>query len=320
MLVSVIMPMRNAAPYVEEAISSVLQCNTINIELLVIDDGSTDNSREIVAGINDSRIRLLNGPQKGISNCLNVGIKEARGDFIMRCDADDRYPAGRIESQVAWLIDNPKAIAISGGFEMINKSGEIIATPFSKQALEIFNITEELLSSVCRTSLCTFCIKTKAVKAMHGFREYFETAEDIDFSLRLAEMGTIYFSPQTTYHYRIHNESTTHTQISTTRIFFEETAKTFASQRKSLGRDDLQAGTPPKPPTEAGAASSAHKHILNLMIGNAWNHYEQGSLYLAIKLAFKFLVKNPIDFLAWRNFIFILLKILAQKMTLKKHE
>ena len=101
MLVTVIMPMRNAAPYVKEAISSILQCHTINIELLVIDDGSTDNSREIVTAMPDRRIRLLNGPRNGISNCLNVGIKEARGDYIMRCDADDRYPAGRIESQIA---------------------------------------------------------------------------------------------------------------------------------------------------------------------------------------------------------------------------
>lgn len=318
MLVSVIMPMRNAAPYVEEAISSVLQCHTIDIELLVIDDGSTDNSREIVAGIADSRIRLLKGRQKGISNCLNIGIIEARGDYIMRCDADDRYPAGRIESQISWLVDNPQAIAICGGFDMINKSGEIIAKPFISHSPNISNISEELLDSVCRTHLCTFCIRTGAVKAMHGFREFFETAEDIDFSLRLGEMGAVYFTPTTAYHYRIHGESITHTQVSAKRIFYEETAKTFARQRRTTGQDALQAGTPPKPPAEAGTASSAREHILNLMIGSAWNYYEQGDFWLATKMAFKLQIANPLNFLAWRTFILILLKISAKRILKNK--
>jgi hypothetical protein len=151
---------------------------------------------------------------------------------------------------------------------------------------------------------------------MHGFREFFETAEDIDFSLRLAEMGKVYFNPQTAYNYRIHNESITHTQVSAKRIFFEKTAKTFALQRRSEGQDDLQAGAPPKPPVEIGRPSSAREHILNLMIGSAWGHYEKRDFSLAAKLACKFLVKNPIDLLAWRNFVFIFIKMFVENVSI----
>jgi glycosyltransferase involved in cell wall biosynthesis len=95
MLTSVLMPMRNAAPYVKSAIESVLAHQSSPLELVVMDDGSTDDSAAIVRSIIDKRVRLYPGPQAGISACLNAAWAHCSGDVVMRCDADDLFTPAR---------------------------------------------------------------------------------------------------------------------------------------------------------------------------------------------------------------------------------
>src|SRR5213593_4773866 len=102
-VVSVIMPMRNAERFFAESLHSVLnqqsRGSSFDLEVVVVDDGSTDRSARIVREMNDPRIRLVAGPQRGISAAFNAGLAEARGEMIARCDADDLYPPGRLEWQ-----------------------------------------------------------------------------------------------------------------------------------------------------------------------------------------------------------------------------
>src|SRR5205814_7748320 len=91
-LISVIIPMRNAERYVRAAVESVLAQKDVELEVIVVDDGSTDGSAEVVRGIGDARVRIIPGPQKGISASFNAGLAEARGELLARCDADDLYP------------------------------------------------------------------------------------------------------------------------------------------------------------------------------------------------------------------------------------
>ena len=93
--VSVIVPLYNAERYVTAALSSVLSEQQVPLEVIVVNDGSTDSSLERVKAIADSRLRLIDSPTKGIAAALNAGLAAACGEFLVRCDADDLYPNGR---------------------------------------------------------------------------------------------------------------------------------------------------------------------------------------------------------------------------------
>jgi glycosyltransferase involved in cell wall biosynthesis len=103
-LVSVILPVYNAAQFVEESIKSILNQTYTNFELIIINDGSTDESEKIISRINDKRIRYYYQPNIGLAKTLNRGIEVSNGEFIARQDADDISLPQRIEKQIQFLL------------------------------------------------------------------------------------------------------------------------------------------------------------------------------------------------------------------------
>src|SRR5205823_7677293 len=87
--VTVLMPAYNAAPYIEEAIASVLRQTMPDFEFLIIDDGSTDDTLALIKSFDDPRIRIISRPNKGLIDSLNEGLQAARSPLIARFDADD---------------------------------------------------------------------------------------------------------------------------------------------------------------------------------------------------------------------------------------
>ena len=304
------MPMRNAAPYVLAAISSVLVEHGVPIELIVIDDGSTDGSSEIVASISDPRIRIIPGPQKGITACLNTGLSHATGDIVMRCDADDLYPVGRIKRQADFLDTRPEVIAVCGGFSMIDTEGITLAEPHGVGTNSgLVDISAELIDGDLRTHLCTFGIRRSATIFNNGFREYFETAEDIDFALRLGALGSVIFFSDIAYLYRIHGHSITHVTPSKRRIFFDDQAKQFALQRRDSGADDLMKGVAALPPSNNNdSPHGADLHTLELMTGRAWHLYRSGENRKSIAVAIRVIRKFPNHLASWNLLFRILIK------------
>lgn len=111
-LVTVFIPMYNSENYIKETLESIIKQTYTNLEILIIDDGSTDKSVEIVRTFNDSRIKLLlNESNKGIPYTRNRGLKNAKGKYIALMDADDIAIKTRIESQVKYL-DNHKDVDV----------------------------------------------------------------------------------------------------------------------------------------------------------------------------------------------------------------
>ncbi len=105
MLVPVVMPVYNAAAYLEEAISSILAQTYRHLELIVVDDGSTDESPDVLRAFasRDARVRPLFLPHGGLSRAINSGIAVAKGELIARMDADDVSAPERFEVQVEWM-------------------------------------------------------------------------------------------------------------------------------------------------------------------------------------------------------------------------
>lgn len=241
-LISVIIPMHNAEDYICEALGSILCERGLPIEVIVVDDRSTDNSMARVLSVRDERIRILEGGGAGIASCLNIGLADARGSIIMRCDADDRFTEGRIKRQVSWLRSHSEYAAVCGAFSIIDSKGQFVST-LPPDTNEI-DITYELTSGIARTHLCTYAIRSELIAKVGGFRDFFESGEDIDFQLRLGELGRIFYLPEPFYFYRLHSASITHNQYTVLREYFSRMATELQRQRLSSGTDDLQRGCP----------------------------------------------------------------------------
>jgi glycosyltransferase involved in cell wall biosynthesis len=306
-LVSVIVPLKNVEKYISDALRSILAENQIDMEVIVVDDKSIDGSLQRVLRLQDERIRVIRGPGRGISACMNVGIAVAAGSVIMRCDADDIYPAGRIGRQVRWLEANPEYDSVCGAFSAIDHKGRLIAQMRCGAAPA--EITAELVSGKTRTHLCTYAIRASLIAKAGRFREYFESAEDIDFQLRMGEAGRVAYLPEDWYYYRINASSITHTQSKTAREYFEAVAFDLQRQRRSFGFDQLQKGCPPpKPNSDVSAASSSAEHIAGLLVGRAWSEHRSGKKIQALRSGFRALAANPLRVCLWKNLIVLILK------------
>lgn len=305
--VSVLVPMYNAEAYIEATINSILSENIVPLEVLVINDKSTDNSLSVVNNFKDARIRVIDGPGAGISACLNAGLAEVRGDIVVRCDADDLFPSARIFRQVEWLDNIPEYDAVCGAFAMIDKMGATISElGLDKPAMEI---STELQAGIARTHFCTFAVRKSVLLELIGFRQYFVTAEDIDFQFRLGEKFRVMYLPEIFYYYRLHDDSITHNQGNKKRIFYENTARNFALQRQLTGLDDLQRGIAGQPEIfELDTPQKATEHIASIIVGEAWKAHAEGNKWCAIKIGCGLLRLNPFSVKNWRCILLILLK------------
>lgn len=176
-LVSVIMPVYNAAPYLREAIDSILNQTFTDFELLVIDDGSTDNSREIISEYKDTKIRLIvNDKNLKIVKTLNKGLELSRGKYIARMDSDDISVLDRLEKQVKYMEQHTDVDICGSNFKVFGAFGEELACYPSDD----ISIRKAMIKS------CNFCHpsvmirKASLIKYNLKYDEQFLYAEDYD--------------------------------------------------------------------------------------------------------------------------------------------
>lgn len=117
-LVSIIMPAYNAATHLEDSINSVLAQDYHNWELLLVDDGSTDDTPLIIQGYRDERIRSFRQPNSGVSSARNLALSHMRGGFLIFLDADDKLPAHSISTRVDYLLSHPEVDWVAGAVKI----------------------------------------------------------------------------------------------------------------------------------------------------------------------------------------------------------
>jgi glycosyltransferase involved in cell wall biosynthesis len=305
-LVSILMPVYNAERFVVSALESILKERTIPLEIVVINDRSTDNSLAKIRKIRDDRLRIVENQGKGIAAALNTGLAIARGELIARCDADDLYPVSRLKWQTQWLTSNPEYGAVCGGYSAIDPKGApIIRLDCGREPEEI---TEELKKGITRTHLCTFAIRTAILRSLGGFRPYFCTGEDIDLQLRLGDVCKVWYVPDVQYFYRLHNASITHTKGTAEREFFDAIAREFQKQRYTYGEDDIQRGCPPIPPQKHDKPLTAALHIQGFLLSQAWREYRCGRWWQAVATGVRSLLTQPSNFKVWRSLFALVVK------------
>jgi glycosyltransferase involved in cell wall biosynthesis len=124
--ITVLMPAYNAGKYICKAVSSVLQQTYSDFELLIINDGSTDNTLEIALSFTDSRVIVVNKDHEGIAAALNTGLRLANAPFIARFDADDVCMPTRLETQFNFLQDHPDYVLVGSDAEYMVENGEFL--------------------------------------------------------------------------------------------------------------------------------------------------------------------------------------------------
>jgi glycosyltransferase involved in cell wall biosynthesis len=314
-IVSILMPVGGERAFLREAAASVLAQTLAELELILIDDaGRPGEAAELAGaagGAGDARIRVIANPGKGICDALNNGIAQARGKYLARCDADDRYPPDRLARHVAFLEGHGEFGAVCGGVHVIDNDGRLITDLHAGQSAQ--EITGELRQGKTRCGLWAFTIRRELFAALGGFRRYFVTAEDIDFSLRLAERTRVWFDGELAYHYRLSDDSITHRQPTAARVFYEQTARQFAQQRRDAGRDDLENGHLPDPPQGVGSPTSAAQVTAAMLIGAAWRKHRSGEKRQAAMLAWRACRARPTSAAAWKTLVAVLCKAAPEK-------
>ena len=186
--VSVLLPVYNGENYVGEAVESILAQSFEDFELIVINDGSTDNSGKILheMAIRDLRIVLIEKTNGGLVSALNDGIKRARAPLIARMDADDVSAPERLEMQFERMKSDPTLGVLGSFIRIVDQQsrpiriGRYPVTP---------NEVKRFLEHGCPLAHPTVMMKKEAVLSVGGYREAVKHAEDYDLWLRISEAG-----------------------------------------------------------------------------------------------------------------------------------
>jgi glycosyltransferase involved in cell wall biosynthesis len=253
-LISVLMPVRNGARWLREAVDSVLDQELRDFELVIVDDGSDDDTVSLLerCGRGDDRVRVLRQPPQGIVAALNLGIAAARAPYLARLDADDVARRDRLAQQLAFIERHDRVDLVGSAAQVIDEGGAVIgriAPPIDpgELARHLRRGNPIVHSSVM--------MRADAVRRSGGYRKAFGAAEDYDLWLRMAESGGIANLPERLVSLRRHDASVSR-RNAVRQSFSVRLAQRSAAARRA-GADDPAAALAEPPDwwaTEAEAA------------------------------------------------------------------
>ncbi len=203
-LVSVIIPCFNGAAFIAAAIHSVLSQALQAIETIVVDDGSTDHSQEIVASFGDRVVRIAPGSNNGPAAARNAGLAAARGEYIKFLDADDWLAPGCVARQVCQLSTlRPDAFVVGRSFRFEENSGDMAPhSPRDRTLPRALPIEQIILDAPL---LGATLYRRMILQGIGGFDEDLRYREDFDLFMRLLISGaTPAFTPEVALFYRNH--------------------------------------------------------------------------------------------------------------------
>ncbi|WP_029653303.1 glycosyltransferase family 2 protein [Marinobacter daepoensis] len=209
-LVSVIVPSYNRAKYIEQAIESACLQSYKPIEIIVVDDGSTDDSLTLLRRFEASgRIRLFTHPDhenKGQSRSLNLGILHCVGDYVSILDSDDYFAPRKIEQQIAFLEKFKNVGMVYGQGHAVDAEGRFLFKVPGDSHTETSDPNNLLLD--CYMALPGGSLIRRSVFTRVGmFEESFRAGQDHDMALRIMEEFKVAFLPEVAFFYRKHGES-----------------------------------------------------------------------------------------------------------------
>lgn len=212
-LVSVVIPAFNAESTIADCLDSILKQSHRNLEVIVVDDGSMDNTATLVAKLSklDSRVSLLRSPHSGVSHARNVGINAAKGSWLAFCDADDRMPSSSIESMLR-MSDSAPVISGAMSFDYLTVDeaveNSIVLSLDGSRVILRSDFGKEFDDMWSKNTVQSSCSKLFSVDFLNAspaplrFDESLSSYEDLDFVLRcLSRSNSFAFVSDVCYFY-----------------------------------------------------------------------------------------------------------------------
>jgi len=195
------MPTFNRAKFLPEAIDSVLSQTYADLELLIVDDGSEDNTTSVLEPfLRDERVRYFYQDNQGQSYARNVGLKHAMGDFVAFLDSDDIWKPEKLEKQLAVVRAHPDADIVHGDEEIIDE--QCAVTSLLNMARYSGRITRYLLADNS-VSITTALVKRRCFDEMGGFDTSVGVADDYELWLRFSARYRFHYEPGIVASYRV---------------------------------------------------------------------------------------------------------------------
>ncbi len=183
--ISVVIPAYNAERTISKTVESVQKQTVSDIEIIVIDDGSTDRTLELIQGIQDERLKIFSYKNGGLPVARNRGISRARGEFISFIDADDMWTPDKLELQLAALQQHPEAGVAYSWTSYFMDGQEESVFPYAPVFFE-GNVYDKLLVNNIVGNGSNILVRRKAIESVGEFEPTLKSCEDWDFYIRLA--------------------------------------------------------------------------------------------------------------------------------------
>lgn len=212
--VSFVIPAYNAQRYLVQAVHSVLMQTFSDFECIVVDDGSTDRTSNLLSdlAVRDGRVRPMRIPHGGIVEALNAGINAARAELIARMDADDICMPERLARQVAYMDEHPECVAVGSQVTLVD--------PFNSTLwnIEVKTEHDQIEAELFRGNGWalfhpTALLRRQAMLDVGGYRPQYQWSEDMDLFLRLGEIGRLANMTEALLRYRQHFASVNRTKL-----------------------------------------------------------------------------------------------------------
>jgi len=199
--VSIVLPTYNGAKYLQQSIDSCLNQTYKNIELIIVDDGSMDETPDIIESYQDERIKYIRHKKnKGLSHALNTGFKKATSEYLTWTSDDNYYAEDAVESMVALLLTNKKIDFVYASFYIINDDGEVLQ---SVSVAPSENLKEYNCIGPC------FLYRRKIYEVIGEFNPAAFLAEDYEYWIRVFKRFRMGKLEEFIYWHRLHPQSLT---------------------------------------------------------------------------------------------------------------
>ncbi len=200
-LVSVVMPVFNAETFISQAIESILNQSYQNWELIIVNDGSTDNSMEIVRSYPSNKIRVVNfNENRGIVEARNAALDAAQGEFIAVMDADDIALPHRLKTQVAYFLKHPECILQGSDSQLIDTAGRIVGKVC--RTVDNNKISELLLFCNYFTNSSVMMRKTSV-----RYHKKYRLSQDYHYATEMDKLGLLANLNEVLVQYRVYENS-----------------------------------------------------------------------------------------------------------------
>ena len=285
--ISVVLAVYNGERYLRSAVDSVLGQTRADFELIAIDDGSADATPAILNeyAARDPRVRVVSRPNRGLTQTLNEGLELARAPYLARMDADDLCLPERFAQQAAHLDAHPDCVLVGSRVLVVDPDGLPIRHMADERTHE--QIDHAHLNRGWPVVHPAVMMRTAAVRAVGGYRDAYDTLEDLDLFLRLAEVGRLANLPDVLLHYRQHFGSVTHTRAAR-----QHQLRQALYDEAHARRGDPPAPRLPPPPPPLPRSDQHHDW--------AWAALANGYRRTAWKHAVETVRRAPLSKRSWR--------------------